>query len=451
MPEVVRRVRPTPTDAYLANPHKGCCTFQHFNGDELFPGKSWSEEGPLTFPEAKKLPFIDGYMPSTVSYCRWFWAVMEPRQGQYDFSMIDRALETAAARGQTVAVRLMAFGSAKQPRVPAWYAEKYPMEDEQHKSTVVRVPNHDAPEYLEHWGGFVKEFARRYDADERLESIDVTYIGPWGEGAGRCSPEQCARFARLWKDAFVQTPRLCMVGGDQMRAGIESGAGWRCDCYGDVKGSGSTHVRKDLSWNHMFEAYPREVCEGGARDTWKHAPVHFESCWVPMHWYDQGWDIDFILEQGLKYHGTYFMPKYTKLPERWMDKLHAFCRKLGYRYVYRQSVYDRYGKPGQPWRFSAWIENVGVAPIYRKYDFALRFRQGEQDFHHVLSDLDIRTWLPGDQWIERHVTLPLGLKPGYVELAAGLVKPGTTQAKVSFAVQEVFSDRWVDLGGIEVP
>jgi hypothetical protein len=101
------------------------------------------------------------------------------------------------------------------------------------KSARMQVPVHDAPEYLEAWGGFVREFARRYDANPLLESIDVTYIGPWGEGDGECSAEQCARFAQLWQKAFPKTPRLAMVGGDQMRAGIATGSGWRCDCFGD--------------------------------------------------------------------------------------------------------------------------------------------------------------------------------------------------------------------------
>ena len=33
MAENIVRVRPTPSNAYLGNPHKGICTFQHFNGD----------------------------------------------------------------------------------------------------------------------------------------------------------------------------------------------------------------------------------------------------------------------------------------------------------------------------------------------------------------------------------------------------------------------------------
>ena len=49
------RIRPTPIDHYLGNPHKGLCTFQHFNGDALYPGNFWSEEGPLVDEEEDRL------------------------------------------------------------------------------------------------------------------------------------------------------------------------------------------------------------------------------------------------------------------------------------------------------------------------------------------------------------------------------------------------------------
>src|SRR5437016_3231033 len=105
MAEVVRRVRPTPSDKFLANPHKGCCTFQRFNGDPLFEGTTWSEEGPLKFP-VRKPDVVDGYLPSTVAYLRWFWDVFEREEGKYDFSVIEKSIETAKTRGQTVALRI---------------------------------------------------------------------------------------------------------------------------------------------------------------------------------------------------------------------------------------------------------------------------------------------------------------------------------------------------------
>ncbi|KKK70829.1 hypothetical protein LCGC14_2920040, partial [marine sediment metagenome] len=75
---------------------------------------------------------------------------------------------------------------------------------------------------------------------------------------------------------------------------------------------------------------------------------------------------------------------------------------------------------------------------------------GEREAVVAFDDEDIRTWLPGDAYIERDLPLPEGFGPGWVEVAVGLVDPETQKARVNFAVRERFLDRWVDLGGFEI-
>lgn len=462
MAEMFRRIRPTPTNDYLGNPHKGCCTFQHFNGQELFAGIRWSEEGPTEFPPPPtnvnivphwpQTHVIPGYLPATVAYCRWFWRVLEPAEGQYDFSVIDKSLEACAQRGQTLAIRLMAFGGATQPQVPEWYARKHPMVEQDRGASGVkfRIPVHDSPEYLKHWGGLIREAGRRYNGHPLVESIDVAFIGPWGEGDGECSREQVRSFVDLWREAWPDTPRLSLIAGEQMEVGVQAGNGWRCDCFGDLGAVGSDAVSRHCSWNHHFDAYPRQVVMCGAQDAWKTMPVHFETCGVPMYWLMNNYDLDFILEQGLKFHGTYFMPKYTALPEKWMDKLQDFCNRLGYRFIIRQASVQVEATPGGQFAFQCWIENVGVAPIYRRYEFALRLTQGEKHFIIPLKDIDIRKWLPGDVWLERTLPTPAGVQKGWADFSVGLIDPRTQKACVRFAVKEQYRDGWVPLAGIEI-
>jgi hypothetical protein len=452
MAETVRRVRPTPFDGYIANPHRGCCTFQHFNGDELFPGTKWSEEGPVKFPPRKYSDVTPGYLPTTVSYCRWFWEVVEPEEGKFDFSVIDKSIETAKERGQTLAIRLMPFGSYGQPQLPKWYGKKYPVQPWKFgNGKTLQVPDYESAEYIQKFGGLIIECGKRYDGHPMIETIDVGYIGPWGEGDGEMSVKQMRAMNVAHKKGFSKTARLIEMGGEgQAKVGIAAGAGWRWNCYGDMGNTGSPQILKTNSWNHMFDVYAEAVIKSGGADRWKTQPIHFESGWVPMGWYEKDWDIDFILQQGLKFHVTYFMPKYTKLPEAWMDKLADFSNKIGYRYVYRQAKYDTPVKAGTSFKFHSWIENVGVAPIYRRYDFALRLRQGDHEEIIPIRGVDIRKWLPGDAIIDTTVKLPSSIKPGWAELSAGLLDPQTREARVCFAAKEVYSDRWVGLGGIEV-
>ena len=466
-PQPARRVRFTETDRHLPNPHRGICTFQRFDGDALYPAQSWSEHGPTTFPARAFPGAAPGYLSSTVAYCRWYWRSMEPKQGEYDFSMIEGALATAAERGQTLAVRLMAYGGKSDAPLPDWFLAKQP-DDVADRSEAdsafyrerwgryVKPPDksstdHDSALYLEHWGGLVREFARRFDADPRLESIDVAYIGQWGEGAGYCSPQRCREFARLWQEAFTRTPRIALVGGDQLGASIETGSGWRADCFGDMSDEECDCVYRVGWWNHMHEMYPRSVAQSGAADAWKHAPIHLETCWVPTYWFQQGWDLGWILEQGMKYHATYLMPKSCALPPSWIDQIDRFCRRLGYRHVIRHaSVQSPILATATAFNFQAWIENVGVAPIYRRYDVALRLRQHAREEIVVLPAVDIRAWLPGDAWIDEQVAVPAGFGPGWVDVAIGIVGRDGRKPAVRFAVKDAECSGWVPTAGLEI-
>ena len=100
------RARPKELILFSLNPHKGFCTFQRFNGDPLYPGAQWSEAGPRELPRTGS-DVAEGYLPTTVAYCRWFWETVEPEEGRLDFTVVEKALETARQRGQTLHVRLM--------------------------------------------------------------------------------------------------------------------------------------------------------------------------------------------------------------------------------------------------------------------------------------------------------------------------------------------------------
>jgi len=449
MPGPQWRVRPKESTEFLLNPHKGCATFQHFNGDPLFEGTHWSESGPTEFPPRQYEGTTPGYLPSTLAYCRWFWDLLEPEEGRYDWTVIDKALQTARERGQTLQVRLMPHGSAKQPQLPQWYQDKYPTTEGKKLSGGFIAAVYDSPEFIDRWGSVVTAFGERYDGHPDLESVDVSFIGPWGEGAGECSKEGIDKMMSIYAAAHTETPLVCMISGYKMEAGIKAGMGWRCDCLGDLGFWQQTDFPDSPSWNHHYDCYPREVCVNGAQDAWQHAPVIFESCGVPMSWYNKGFSLDFIVQQALKFHGSTLMPKSARMPEEWMDALAAFCNDLGYRFVLRQFLYEKRVTPGGFVRYEIWIENVGVAPIYRQYPLALKLSQGNREHVVTLPD-DIRSWLPGDVWLIGHLRVPESFKPGEVMLHAGIIDPETEQPKVRFAVQETDEKGWVPLDTVEV-
>ncbi len=69
-------VRPKEISDVLVNPGMGITTFQRFNGQEPNPPLKWSEIGPVSkLPQAATRP---DFPDTSVSYCRWYWNVLEP-------------------------------------------------------------------------------------------------------------------------------------------------------------------------------------------------------------------------------------------------------------------------------------------------------------------------------------------------------------------------------------
>jgi hypothetical protein len=451
MAETHWRCRPTESFEYFRNPHKGCATFQHFEGDPLFEGTFWTEEGPTTFPPRQYPDVTPGYLPSTVAYCRWFWHRFQPARDRFDWSLIDQALQTAHDRGQTLQVRLMPYGSARQPCIPDWYREVAPVIITETKGTKLTTPDHSSDEFFRIWGNVISEFAARYDGHPDLESFDISHIGPWGEGAADCSEFAMKRMAEHYVSCFRKTPLLAMV-GPQMRPAVALGTGWRCDCFGDQRERGNAEVPHHLAWNHTYNAYPWSVCENGAQEAWKNGPVVFETCGVPLGWYRQKeypYDLDFNLRQGLKYHGSIFMPKSTRIPDEWQKPILDWCRYLGYRFVLREVRYPLQARRGERFDCDIWIENVGVAPLYHPYRLVIRIVQ-ENHEHVAEIDGNLKKWLPGDVCLRNKIQMPATFKPGAATLQAGIVRPGESVPGIRFAVREQDARGWVEIGTVTI-
>jgi hypothetical protein len=440
------------TEPLLSNPGKGCATFQRFNGDPLNEGTGWSEEGPLVFAPAREA-VAAGYLPSTVAYCRWFWNVLEPESGRLDFSMIEGALAMGRACGQSVQVRLMPFGAHGQPQLPDWYRAKYRATPsrEHGPGKAFLEPDYASPEYFDRWGRVIAEFGRRFDGHPDLESVDTAFIGPWGEGAGNPSQKTVDRFLNLYMKVHRKTVVLANTDGPQFAAGVRRGTGWRCDCYGDLRRRGSGNVPNHLGWNHTFEAYPQQVHAARATEVWRARPVVFETCATPLTWF-RTWftepgDLELVLNQGYKFHVSVFMPKSNLIPREYLRPLAAFCDRIGYRFVLRQVKWASTVKRGGALSTSWWIENTGVAPVYRRVVPAMRFAHGRGDVVVTLPE-DARRWLPGDVIIDRAVRVPRGLARGRVRVFAGLVEPGHLRPVARFASEGADAAGWLPLGEV---
>ena len=81
--------------------------------------------------------------------------------------------------------------------MPDWYRQM--MGDEKGKLPVKKWrTDPEDPRYAKAFGDMIRAFGKRYDGHPDLESVDLSIVGAWGEGAGsdRAHPDRPAR--RWW-------------------------------------------------------------------------------------------------------------------------------------------------------------------------------------------------------------------------------------------------------------
>jgi hypothetical protein len=437
-------VRPVEADEVLVNPGIGFMTFQRFNGDQLNLQKKWTEGYPIVYqPFDGDLTNKDHPMTS-LAYFRIYWKFVEPQKGQFNWELIDKALETSKERGQTLLLRIAPYGTGADNDVPDWYRTMVGPEEGMTVKKWRTDP--EDPRYAEAFGAMVRALGARYDGDPRLESVDLSIVGAWGEGAGSAELTDTTRKALVdaYLDAFKQTHLLMLLTDEKTnKYGLsQHDVGWRVDCLGDLGGF-------NKKWCHMYDYYPQAIINFGMRDAWKSAPVSLEVCWVMQHWKDMGWDIDYIIDQSLKWHISSFNAKSSAVPTEWQPQVKRWLKRMGYRFVLRKFTYPATLEPGGKLAFTSWWENKGVAPCYHPFRLALRLKN-EQHGVVVPLQADIRHWLPGDIVCDGAVDVPAETAQGQYDLDIGILDRRSDRPKVKLAIKERLPDGWYRMGTVRV-
>jgi hypothetical protein len=437
-------VRPTEIDDVLTNPGIGFMTFQRFNGDKLNEGQKWTEGYPIVYQAFNHSLENEKHPMTSLAYFRVYWKFIEPVQGQYRWDLLDKALETAGSRRQTLLLRIAPYGTGADNDVPDWYRALVGKEEKQPEAKWRTNP--EDPRYVQHFGAMIRALGARYDGHPLLESVDLSIVSAWGEGAGSERLTQKTREALVdsYLDAFKKTNLIMLLTDAKTnRYGLSKrNVGWRVDCLGDMGGFSPT-------WCHMCDYYPQAIINFGMQDAWKEAPVSLEVCWVMQTWRDKGWDINYIIDQSLKWHISSFNAKSSPVPDDWWPAVNRWLTRMGYRFVLRKFTYPSRVTAGGELAFTSWWENKGVAPCYRGFRLALRLFS-PTDKRILVTKADLRSWLPGDNLYDNAVTIPADTPEGTYELQIGVLDERFDEPDVKLAIEGRRPDGWYDLGKIAV-
>jgi Domain of unknown function (DUF4832)/Beta-galactosidase len=439
-------VRPKEIQDVLVNPGMGITTFQRFNGQEPNPPLKWSEVGPerKLAQAATKPDFPD----TSISYCRWYWNVLEPERGKYHWEIVDLAIEEARAHGQKLAIRLMPYSN--QDPLPEWFRNsgaKRANKDSD-KDGKIWQPDFSDPLYLKYWGELVAEAGKRYDGNPYLDTVDISSVGYWGEGWSPYMPafSYQKELTDIWLEAFKRTRLLMNFDEPQALAyGTQQGAGWRLDCWGDMRTSSTDPYFPA----EMLEIYPQQIVRTGIQDVWQRSPVSLETCYTVAGWKERGYDVDYIIEQGLRWHVSTANIKSAPIPTEWRTKFDDFQKRMGYRFILRRLEYSKNVPAGTMMPIHMWWLNAGVAPVYAAYDVVIQLHS-EKNSTMIPIPVDVRKWLPGDAVYDGTIFIPAELEPGPYDVRIAMLDPRTKKPAIRFANEGWLEDGWYAMGSLNV-
>lgn len=396
-------------------------------------------------------PSVEEYPHATVAYFRWPWAELEPVEGQYNFALVDRVIEQAKAKGETLAIRIV---SEYKTGTPQWLLDKGVASVKESDGI---FPDYNNPIFLDYHERLIRAFGARYGRSVDIDHVDIGSVGCWGEWNTACCigvetqckelfPTEANQIAITdwYLKYFAGTPLVMLVGG-QLKYATARGAGWRGDCYGDYNYFGPT-------WNHMEHVYAPAVRNPVVGEAWKRGPVQLEVCGYIQEWYERGFDLDRILKQGLEWHLSVLNAKSKPVPAVWRSRFDEFLKKIGYRFVLREMSHASERQAGEPLILRSRWENIGVAPMYHAWPLAYRLRSSAD---HVVaqwtSHADLKQWLPGpSSQIVDELVVPETILAGTYFIDVAILSEDGHSPHVDLAIEGKRTDRWYPVSSVRI-
>ena len=114
-------------------------------------------------------PLVDGVIIG------WPWAELEPRKGQFNFAIIDRAIAPWIRAGKKVMINVDPAGQGEKPFTPDWVLKSVPVVefDRKNKDFEVAIPKYWDPAFLPTMKPLVQALGKKYGRDAHIEAVMV--------------------------------------------------------------------------------------------------------------------------------------------------------------------------------------------------------------------------------------------------------------------------------------
>jgi hypothetical protein len=391
------------------------------------------------------------------------WRELEPKEGHYDFSVIDRGLAQARAAGGVFGFRIQAActGCATGGiAVPDYLVNLMPKGFWFNLNGAKNyAPDWNDPDYLVRLDALLEALGKRYRNDPRLGFVDISSYGDFGEwhlhgwpypaktGAVPITLANARAIVDMNLHAFP-TKRLLMqhqtvtVDGKTdhdvflYALGKSSRIGIRNDCLGDPWFSTDMG---DLYGKYSIVA-----------NRWKTAPVMTEYCYQSP---GTG-GLARASKQIDQYHvadiGNGNTAAFGEFSSTEQHQWKVNNTKAGYRFVVDRVAMVPALAAGNRFQIVANWSNVGVTPAYTDWTVTYELRNAKnRTVWREASSLDLDQFLPGTRTVTD--TFDLGkVAPGRYRLVLAVRDPHRYYAPLALAIGDRARDGSYSFGTVEV-
>lgn len=461
--------------AAWAHPGEGTVTVQR----DAATGVEWVTVVPVEYPGAINNPLKgfraykpDGYGLLERKYIPW--NVIEAGAG-------DSVERIIAHTNQVTQVGGRRFEDLNIKLVPRVYLDwngkpGTPARPGQHWPADLATFDYDSPAFQERLQALIARLGQAWDRDPRIFAVQMGLIGFWGE---HHSPAPTTAQRRLlteaFRAAFKHKPVLVRHTDPEFMA---AGFGIYYDTFANLSREPPTRAEDQFPWmaTHRY------------REIWKAAPVEGE---VEYNWQKQRPESDPEHTFGRTPDETMKVPAYRRYLIGKIRRYHASClgwisnydanesavlagaaeiqQAFGYRLVIDALSYPLSARAGGPLEIRLAVRNTGSAPFYLDWPVAVALldpRTRKPIWSAPLDGVDIRRWLPGEDWDEAahayrrpapsqpaagRAALPADLPSGEYFLALAILdRQGGMVPSARFAAANYFRGGWHPFGVIGV-
>ncbi len=321
--------------------------------------------------------------------------------------------------------------------------------------------NFTSDQFKERVIALIKKLGQAWDNDSRVAFVEMGLIGEWGEMEWPNTRDDIKE-AISNQFAISFQNKLVMIRWPNTYNDDIYNFGYYWDSWGHYDQRYYGFQLKNVSPRWKTAPIGGEVAYGWGNALIQPGKGPNETVSLPIH-------RNFLINEIKSLHGSHmdWISDYDQSNDIAKAGAAFIQKALGYNFVVSEVTYPKEIKTDTKFMFSFKVKNTGSTPIYYNWPVELSLldpKTKQPVWKQTCTNIDIRTWLPGDVWDEKAgvYTVPAesnlvsqsfqlsGVPSGEYILALAILDPAGNRPSVRFAIQNYFNGGRHPIGKVGV-